>query len=116
MDKERDMSKIVVFDIDGTLANIEHRRHWVATKPKNWGAFNAGMAKDTLHADVAELAILLHTQGNTILLCSGRGEETRAVTEAWLAEQVIAAGADESGLSDTTGYANPAQIRRLFKR
>jgi hydroxymethylglutaryl-CoA lyase len=34
----------------------------------------------------------------------------------WLAEQVIAAGADESGLSDTTGMANPAQVRRLFKR
>lgn len=34
----------------------------------------------------------------------------------WMAEQVIGAGADESGLSDTTGYANPAQIKRLFKR
>jgi hydroxymethylglutaryl-CoA lyase len=34
----------------------------------------------------------------------------------WLAEQVINAGADESGLSDTTGYANPAQIKRLFRR
>ena len=34
----------------------------------------------------------------------------------WMAEQVIAAGADESGLSDTTGYAYPAQIKRLFKR
>ena len=34
----------------------------------------------------------------------------------WLAEQVTAAGADESGLSDTTGMANPAQVRRLFKR
>jgi hydroxymethylglutaryl-CoA lyase len=34
----------------------------------------------------------------------------------WLAEAVIAAGADESGLSDTTGMANPAQVRRLFQR
>ena len=33
-----------------------------------------------------------------------------------LAEAVIEAGADESGLSDTTGYANPAQVKRLFKR
>jgi hydroxymethylglutaryl-CoA lyase len=33
-----------------------------------------------------------------------------------LAAQVIEAGADESGLSDTTGYANPAQVRRLFQR
>jgi len=34
----------------------------------------------------------------------------------WMAEQVIGAGADESGLSDTTGYANPSQIKRLFRR
>jgi isopropylmalate/homocitrate/citramalate synthase len=34
----------------------------------------------------------------------------------WLAEQLIAAGADEAGLSDTTGMANPAQVRRLFRR
>jgi hydroxymethylglutaryl-CoA lyase len=34
----------------------------------------------------------------------------------WLAAAVVAAGVDESGLSDTTGMANPAQVRRLFTR
>jgi len=34
----------------------------------------------------------------------------------WLAELVVNAGADEVGLSDTTGMANPAQVRRLFHR
>ena len=34
----------------------------------------------------------------------------------WMASECIAAGADESGLSDTTGMANPAQVRRLFNR
>jgi hydroxymethylglutaryl-CoA lyase len=34
----------------------------------------------------------------------------------WLAAEVIEAGADESGLSDTTGMANPAQVRRIFNR
>ncbi|HUG24428.1 hydroxymethylglutaryl-CoA lyase [Piscinibacter sp.] len=33
-----------------------------------------------------------------------------------LAEQLVQAGVDETGLSDTTGHANPAQVRRLFKR
>ena len=33
-----------------------------------------------------------------------------------LATQLAAAGADEVGLSDTTGMANPAQVRRLFTR
>ncbi len=34
----------------------------------------------------------------------------------WLATQCMAAGADEAGLSDTVGYAHPAQVRRLFRR
>ena len=33
-----------------------------------------------------------------------------------LAEQLMAAGCDEVGLADTTGYANPAQVKRLVKR
>jgi hydroxymethylglutaryl-CoA lyase len=33
-----------------------------------------------------------------------------------LADALAAAGADECGLSDTTGMANPAQVRRLFTR
>lgn len=32
----------------------------------------------------------------------------------WLAGELASAGADEVGLSDTTGMANPAQVRRLF--
>ena len=33
-----------------------------------------------------------------------------------LAAACIAAGADDAGLSDTVGYANPQQVRRLFQR
>lgn len=35
---------------------------------------------------------------------------------ARLAEAAVAAGAAEVGLSDTTGYADPAQVRRLVRR
>jgi hydroxymethylglutaryl-CoA lyase len=33
-----------------------------------------------------------------------------------LGEALMAAGCDEVGLSDTTGYANPAQVKRLVRR
>jgi hydroxymethylglutaryl-CoA lyase len=33
-----------------------------------------------------------------------------------LAAKVVDAGADSVGLSDTAGYANPAQVKRMFKR
>ncbi len=32
----------------------------------------------------------------------------------WLASELVRVGVDEVGLSDTTGMANPAQVRRLF--
>ena len=34
----------------------------------------------------------------------------------WLVSELVAAGVDEVGLSDTTGMANPAQVRRLFNK
>ena len=33
-----------------------------------------------------------------------------------LMEALVAAGADVSGMADTTGMANPAQVRRLYRR
>lgn len=78
------MNKVVVFDIDGTLANIEHRRHWVANKPKNWKAFNAGMDRDTVHEDIKWMNVNFASQGHKIILCSGRGEEHRVITTEWL--------------------------------
>lgn len=74
------MTKIVVFDIDGTLANIEHRRAFVATKPKNWRAFTAGIPNDTAHQDIVELTHLFWNAGHRVILCSGRGMEHRHVT------------------------------------
>jgi phosphoglycolate phosphatase-like HAD superfamily hydrolase len=75
------MTKIVVFDIDGTLANIEHRRAFVATKPKNWKAFNAGIVNDTRYEDMVWLVNHFDNALCKIILCSGRGEEHRDVTE-----------------------------------
>lgn len=34
----------------------------------------------------------------------------------WMAAELVKAGADEVGLSDTTGMANPEQVRRLFNK
>lgn len=43
----------------------------------------------------------------------GRVDEDEVIA---LAEALARAGVDEAGLSDTTGMANPAQVRRLFQR
>ena len=37
--------EIVIFDIDGTLADVSERIHHVRKKPKNWNAFFQGMER-----------------------------------------------------------------------
>jgi hypothetical protein len=75
---------LVVFDIDGTLANIEHRLDYVRSKPKNWKAFDAGIPNDKVNLPVAEVFIAMMASKHTIVLASGRNERSRAATEDWL--------------------------------
>ncbi len=50
---------------------------------------------------------------STAFGCSIAGNVPEALVVT-LAEKLVALGVDEVGLADTTGYANPGQVRRLF--
>jgi FMN phosphatase YigB (HAD superfamily) len=79
------MSKVIVFDLDGTICNVDHRRHWVASKPKNWAAWDAGLPNDTPNEDIIWMLNSFLDRGNVrIVLCSGRDSRLRPATEAWL--------------------------------
>jgi hydroxymethylglutaryl-CoA lyase len=52
---------------------------------------------------------------STAFGCTIQGE-VKEDDVVWMAQAAVNAGADEAGLSDTTGMANPAQVRRLFNR
>ena len=75
-----------ICDIDGTVANLEHRLHWIKTKPKNWKAFAAGVSYDTPITPVIEVVQSLVGKGCRMVMCSGRNEYSRKDTEVWLEE------------------------------
>jgi predicted secreted acid phosphatase len=84
---ENSMKKIIIMDIDGTLANITHRRAYVQLRPKNWPAFNRAMVKDTIYPDILWMYNVLKNQEDTMMFfASGRGEENRDITVKWLAD------------------------------
>jgi hydroxymethylglutaryl-CoA lyase len=59
--------------------------------------------------------VIVETSLSTAFGCSISGPVSEDLVVA-LSEQLVALGVDEIGLADTTGYANPAQVRRLFTR
>ena len=77
--------KTVIFDVDGTLADLSHRRHFVTKFIKNWTQFNAQMGEDVINPAVVELYnTLWDSQKYDIIIVTGRSEEFREVTEQWL--------------------------------
>lgn len=78
--------KCFYVDIDGTLANVEHRQHHVLTKPKNWKAFFADMKYDLPNGELVWLIKQLYAMGNKIVICTARGEEYMEETVNWLAK------------------------------
>jgi hydroxymethylglutaryl-CoA lyase len=67
-------------------------------------------AAETAHAAGIHFAVGLSTAFGCTM--EGAVPEERVVR---LAEAAVAAGADELSLSDTTGYADPAQVKRLVR-
>jgi FMN phosphatase YigB (HAD superfamily) len=79
---------LYIFDLDGTLAEVEHRRHFVESNPKRWRDFYAACAGDTPSQPVVRTAAALFYAGADIWVWSGRSDEVRAETEAWLAHNM----------------------------
>lgn len=81
-------SDVCIFDIDGTLANCDHRLHHVKNKPKNWEAFYSGCMDDLVIWPVAKM-LELFSNNHLIYIVTGRPERNRNLTESWLNKNKI---------------------------
>lgn len=79
---------LAVVDIDGVLADVGHRLHFLEHRPKDWDGFFAAARHDPPHAEGLALAAEL-AAGHEVVLLTGRPEKCRADTEAWLAEHGV---------------------------
>ena len=92
--------QVVIMDLDGTLANIEHRLHYIR-EPKlpqyipgaeipippwkpDWNAFHDACIHDILIEEIYALNQLIYFGGREIHIVSGRMDHVRDKTEEWL--------------------------------
>lgn len=81
----------VVLDIDGVLADVRHRLHFVATKPKNWDAFFAAAPADP-PLEVGVRFAREAASSHDIVYLTGRPERTRVDTLDWLRQHDLPDG------------------------
>lgn len=81
-----------VWDIDGVLADVRHRVHWVERKPKNWIEFFDAAPQDPV-LEVGKTRLLeAVTEGLEIVYLTGRPEWCRRDTTRWLSDHGFPAG------------------------
>ncbi len=80
------MTECVLVDIDGTLADCEHRRHFVQDGKRDWKSFLSPQmaALDTLNEPVAKVVRAMALAGYSIIYVSARPISLKVVTRAWL--------------------------------
>jgi hypothetical protein len=83
--------KIVIADLDGTIALIEHRRQWLdperhpeMTSDERWRKFFAERVNDQPNWPVIHTLQALQRAGYYIHVFSGRSDEAREQTIDWI--------------------------------
>lgn len=82
------MKPLYIFDLDGTLADIEHRRHIIEDPSRDdskWRRFYAACVDDSPNSPVIAVMECLRRFAD-VWIFSGRSSEVRPQTVAWLAE------------------------------
>jgi hypothetical protein len=95
-------ANLAVFDIDGVVADVRHRLHYLARRPKDWTRFFAAAGRDPALAAGVELA-LEYAESHVLVWLTGRPEHLRGVTSSWLARH---------GLPNELLFMRPERDRR----
>lgn len=84
---------VAVFDIDGVLADVRHRLHHVAARPKDWEAFFGAAPLDPPLPEGLSAVATAARAGHAVAYLTGRPERCRDATVRWLAQQGLPDGA-----------------------
>jgi hypothetical protein len=110
-----DEQPYAVIDLDGVVADVRHRLHFLETRPKDWDGFFAGIPDDPVLIEGRAVVDRLAADHELVYL-TGRPSSTRKETQAWLdrhgfprARLVMRSGRDRRPARQT----KPALLRDL---
>lgn len=90
-DSTSDGRPLAVFDLDGVLADVAHRLHYLDRHPKDWGAFFRAAVDDPVHPEGVGLVLEAATDCEVVYV-TGRPERCRHDTVAWLRRHALPDG------------------------
>lgn len=91
VDPQDGIRKLIVVDLDGTLANLDHRVHHVRSEKPDWDAFNKACVDDKPNAWAVKLINeMAKAYGIRLVIVSARSKVVEQETKDWLNNHVEA--------------------------
>ena len=78
-----------IYDVDGTLANVDPYIHLVRGSNKDYNAFHEASISALPNVEVVEMLNNSVSDGHSILVVTSRMEKWRGLTSLWLAKNNI---------------------------
>ena len=105
------MKDTIVFDLDGTIADVQHRVHLVQRPKPDWRGFHKSCSADKVNVWCLELAKSMAAAGYKIVVVSARSREAEPETIEWFARHWDTAGFNYAlNLIRAEGDYTPDQI------
>lgn len=80
---------LYLVDIDGTLADLSHRLHFIEKQPADWPSFFAACPDDKPIPEVITTVSMLVEGGARIILVTGRSSACEEATIDWLHKNAV---------------------------
>lgn len=87
------MEKVVIFDLDGTLSNGEHRLNMLPKVDlhltESWSEFNLAAKNDSPFIDNISICNAMYDAGFCVIILTGRSDEVWNETVEWLEKHKV---------------------------
>ena len=105
------MRPLYIFDLDGTLALIEHRLHFIQQKPKDWRGFFGAVRDDSPNMSVIQTLQAMRRADAEVWIWSGRSDECRAETVEWLQRNGCFGASDRFRMRKAGDYRDDVVVK-----
>lgn len=108
------MKNVIICDLDGTLANIDHRREFITGEKKDWKSFHRpeNIYRDEVNTWCLDILEGMESLGYFVIFVSGRFEASRQITQQWLKDKCGRDGNDPLYMRPDGDYRPDVEVKR----
>lgn len=103
---------LFIFDIDGTLADVDHRVHHVSDGRRDWNAFFDGMTDDAPKDDIIRLYHHVLDSDDLLFIFTGRPFDYQRQTIQWLLKHDVDINEDDLFMRKSGDFRSDVIVKK----